>query len=100
MFNRGKLPVLLIALFLIAVPVTSCGPKYKAAKAQKEHERRMELRREEGEKALQRGKERHWEIQTKETRERMKETRRQSQRLNNIRKEPFYIRWYRAIIRR
>ncbi len=90
-----------ILFFLVVLlPLGSCGPKYKAAKAQRQMEKRIEQRRQDGERALLKGKERHQRIQGPEVRKRMKETRRKSDRLNQKRREPFYIRWFYAIRRR
>ncbi len=88
-----------IALILL-LPLSSCGPQYKAARAERQTERKAEKRRIEGEKAMQRAKEKHVKSQSKDTRKRMKETRKRSERLNKHRKPPFYVRWYNAIFRR
>ncbi len=89
----------IIALLLL-LPLSSCGPQYKAARTERQTEKKKEKRRMEGEKAMQKAKEDHIKAQSKDTRKRMKETRRKSRRVNNYRKEPFYERWYKAIFRR
>ncbi|MFN3554720.1 MAG: hypothetical protein ACK4VN_02015 [Bacteroidales bacterium] len=92
--NRSYRYYLLIFLVLL-LPLGSCGPKYKAAKAQRQLEKRMEQRRKEGERAMSQARQRHQNVQSPETRKRMKETRKKSDRLlNNNRKKPFYQRWY------
>jgi hypothetical protein len=83
-----------LAGLMLILPMSSCGPKYKAHKAQKQQEKRLEKRRKEGEKAISKGKQRHQTIQSKETQKRMKETRRKSEKLRSTRKKPFYKRWY------
>jgi hypothetical protein len=85
---------------IILLPFSSCGPKYKAAKARKQTEKKLEQRKLEGERALQQGHQRHQNVQSKETRKRMKQTRKQSERLNKTRKIPFYKRWYNSLIKR
>lgn len=97
MFNRSSRYYLLLFL-LVFLPLSSCGPKYKAARSQRQMEKRMEQRKKEGERALNQGRTRHMQMQSPETRQRMKETRRKSDRLlNNQKRRPFYIRWYNSI---
>jgi hypothetical protein len=96
--NSLRYYVLLVFIFLL--PLGSCGPKYKTAKAHKQTEKRLEQRRKEGDRALLEGRKRHQTVQSKETRKRMKQTRKQSQGLNKSRKVPFYQRWYNAIRKR
>jgi Flp pilus assembly protein TadB len=96
MFRKSFKYILLIFL-VVLLPLGSCGTKQKAVKAQKQFDKRMEQRKREGEKALKAGKERHYQIQEKDVQDRMKETRRKSQRLGKNKKEPFYNRWYRSI---
>jgi hypothetical protein len=88
---------ILLAVLILILPMSSCGPKYKAHKAQKEQTKRIEQRRKEGERAIQQGKQRHQTIQSKDTRQRMKETQRKSKNLNKNRKTPFYKRWYNSL---
>lgn len=83
--------------FILLLPLNSCGPKYKAARAQRQIEKQQEQKRKEGERALRQGRERHLQAQSRETRKRMQETRRKSERLNNTRKKPFYVRWIDAL---
>lgn len=97
MFNKSFRYYLLLFL-LVFLPLTSCGPKYKAAKSQRQMEKRTEQRRKEGERALNQGRARHVQMQSPETRQRMKETRKKSDRLlNNKKRKPFYVRWYNSI---
>lgn len=86
----------LIGLLLL-IPLSSCSPKYKATKAQRQAEKVQEKRRKEGERAMRQGREQHLRAQSKQTQKRMKETRRRSESLNNNRKKPFYIRWVDAV---
>jgi len=88
----------LLIFLLVFLPVTSCGPKYKAARTQRQHEKRAEERRKEGERAMRQAQKRHIQMQSPETRQRMQQTRGKSNRLiNNPRNKPFYVRWYNAI---
>jgi len=97
MTGSKSLRYYVLLLLVIILPLGSCGPKYKTAKAHKQTEKRLEQRRKEGDRALSNGKKRHNSVQTKETRKRMKQTRKQSQRLNKSGKVPFYQRWYNTI---
>lgn len=85
---------------LLILPLSACGPKYQAAKAQRQHEKRIEQRRKEGERAMRQARQRHVKAQSPETQRRMKENRRKSESLNNNRRSPFYVRWFNAIRRR
>lgn len=89
----------IIGLILL-MPLSSCGPGYKATKAQRQSEKQVEQRRKEGDRAMQRARDNHLKTQSKDTRKRMKETRKRSERINKQRKPPFYVRWYNAIKRR
>ncbi len=89
----------IIALILL-MPLSSCGPGHKAAKAQRQSERQVEQRRKEGDRAMQRARDNHLRTQSRETRKRMKETRKRSERLNKQQKAPFYVRWFDAIRRK
>ncbi len=89
-----------IISLLILLPLSSCGPNYKATRAQRQTERQQEQRRQEGERTLLRGKKQHINAQSRETRKRMKQTRRHSQRLNNNRRIPFYKRWLNSLRRK
>ncbi len=83
---------------VLLLPLGACGPKYQAAKSQRQLERRMEQRKKEGERAMSQARQRHSRVQDKQTQQRMKQTRRQSDNLiNNKGKRPFYIRWYESI---
>lgn len=84
----------LFLLLILVLPLGSCGTKHKAHKAQRATEKRMELRRKEGEKALVQGKKNHYKLQSPETRKRMKETQKRNKQLHNPRKKPFFIRWF------
>lgn len=99
LFKRSFAYYLFVGLLLL-MPLTSCGPKYKAVKARKQTEQRVEQRRLEGEKALQQGKKQHYASQDKETRKRMSRTQKQSRRMQGSRNDPFYKRWYKKIVKR
>jgi hypothetical protein len=90
----------LLSLFMLILPMSSCGPKYKAYKAQKQQEKRIEQKRKEGERAIQQGKKRHHAIQSTDTKKRMKESQRRSKNLSNSRNKPFYKRWYDSLRRK
>jgi hypothetical protein len=100
MLRAKSLRYYVLLCLVILLPVSACGPKYKATKARRQTERNLEQRRKEGERTFQQGQEQHQNIQSKETRKRMKQTRRQSERLNKSRKIPFYKRWYNSLIKR
>jgi hypothetical protein len=89
--------IYLMAVFILMLPISSCGSKYKAVKAQKQQEKRLVQRKKEGERALLKGKQRHNAVQSKDTKKRMKETRRKSNSLGSNRKSPFYKRWYDSV---
>lgn len=89
-----------VIVLILLMPLSSCGPQYKASRAERQTEKKMEKRRKEGEKAMQQAKENHIKTQSRDTRKRMKESRKRSERINKHRKAPFYKRWYNAIFRR
>ncbi|TVQ15134.1 MAG: hypothetical protein EA361_06410 [Bacteroidetes bacterium] len=89
----------IIALILL-MPLSSCGPGYKATKAQRQSEKQVAQRRKEGDRTIQRAKDNHLRTQSRETRKRMKQSRKRSERINKQQKAPFYVRWYDAIRRK
>jgi hypothetical protein len=99
MFKKSIKYYFLIFL-VVLLPLSACGPKYKAAKSRRQLEKRMEQRRLQGENALREGQKRHYKIQGRDAQKRMKETRKKSDRLNKKRKDPFYIRWFTSSGRR
>ena len=87
-----------LLFLLVFLPVASCSPKYKATRTERQHEKRTEERRKEGERAMRQAKRRHVQMQSPETRQRMNKTLSKSNRIiNNPRNKPFYVRWYNAI---
>ena len=84
--------VLIFVMFL-----GSCGSQYEMIKAQQERDKENQERYEEGEKILERQREEHYELQTPETQERMKQTARKSKKWN-LQHEPFYVRWYWTVV--
>jgi len=90
---------ILLAL-IILMPFTGCISKSEATRAQREANRNMELRRQEGERIMRDAQKRHKKVQGRETRQRMRETRRKSDRLMENRREPFFIRWITSSRRR
>jgi hypothetical protein len=97
MYQRKSLKHYVTIILLLFLPLVSCGPQYKAAKEQRQQEKRIEERRIAGERSLNEGKKRHLQTQSRETRKRMKQSRRQSERLNKNKKIPFYKRWFNAL---
>jgi hypothetical protein len=51
-------------------------------------------------KADEKGRKRHLKMQTKETRKRMKRSKKKSNQLNANKRDPFYKRWYKKYIKR
>jgi hypothetical protein len=92
--DRKSFKYFVLILLIVFLPMQSCRSASKAARAQKQYEKKSEQRKKEGEKALINAKKRHHKMQGKEGRKRMEQTRRKSQRLNKNKKEPFYIRWF------
>ncbi|MBW6480744.1 MAG: hypothetical protein K0B37_15045 [Bacteroidales bacterium] len=88
----------ILIYLLVLLPVTSCGPNYKVARTERQYEKRAEERRKEGERAMRQAKKRHVQMQSPETRQRMKQSRSKSNRMiNNPRNKPFYVRWFNSI---
>ncbi len=85
---------------LLLLPLLSCGPQFKATKEQRKQEKRIGARQNTGEIAFNEGKRRHLEAQSRETRKRMKQSRRQSERINKNKKIPFYRRWFITLLNR
>ncbi len=99
---RKKIFYILIFCSVLAMPSQSCSTAYKARKEQRQAEKREEKRKEESDQIMEKAREKHMQMQSKETRKRMKESRRKSDAmLNNRSKKPFFlIRWYRALLNR
>ncbi|GEM_PF-3464308 len=94
---RKMITYTLFIILLVLLPLGSCGPKSQAGRTQAEQEKKIEQRRQEGDRIMREARQRHMNAQSPEVRQRMKETRRKSDRLNNRRREPFYMRWYRTL---
>lgn len=62
---------------------------------QKKADQKKEARKAEGESLIQKGLERHMEIQTKPVRKRMKQSKAESERINKNKRKPFYKSWFR-----
>jgi hypothetical protein len=93
MFTRSFKYRILIYL-LVFLPLSSCGPKYKAVKTEQRLENKTEQRSKEDERTMRAARKRHVQIQSDDTQKRMKQTRSKSKRyLNKQRKKPFYVRW-------
>jgi hypothetical protein len=67
----------------------------QSRKRLKELEKTEERQQEEASAAEEEGRQRHMDIQSKQTRKEMKRYRKQSKRYNKNRREPFYKRWFR-----
>lgn len=99
-FFKKKIFYFLVFFSVLAMPSQSCSSTYKARKEQRQAEKREEKRKEESDKIMEKAREKHMQMQSKETRKRMKESRRKSDAmLNNRSKKPFFlVRWYRALM--
>ena len=67
----------------------------QSRKRLKELEKTEERQQEEAQAAEEEGRNRHMDIQSKQTRKEMKRYRKQSKRYNKNKREPFYKRWFR-----
>ena len=94
-----KFSISLVGLFFLLL-LGSCGPKYKAAKRDRERKRLEAKRKKENDRIMRDARKKHVQMQDKNTRRRMKESRKKSDRLNNQRRDPFYVRWYKAVFKK
>jgi len=69
-------------------------PKQKAAEKKKQ-EQQDELRA-----AEEKGRKRHLKMQDKETRKRMKKNKKRSKQINENKRDPFYVRWYKKVFKK
>lgn len=92
MIIKRKHIALIVLLFLL--PVLGCKPRLKgAAQSENDVEKLQEERRKEAEKMMDEAMKRHMDIQTKDTRKRMKQNRKKAERLMAGKPEyPFYKR--------
>jgi hypothetical protein len=61
---------------------------------QRKADQKKEARKEEGQSLVQKGLERHKDIQTKPVRKRMKQSKAESERINKNKRKPFYKSWF------
>ncbi len=91
----AKLFKILLLALIFSMPLSACAQKQKSVKKmQQEHFDRQEEQKKKAAAAEKKALERHHEIQTKETRKRMKQSEKRSKRLRDNRKEPFLKRWF------
>jgi uncharacterized membrane protein len=64
------------------------------SKSKKKLEEKKAAKEKSSAKVIQEGEEFHMKIQTKETRKRMKESKKKAAMINSNTKEPFYKRWF------
>lgn len=87
---------LLIYVMIIFLPLVGCQTNRKAVKGERKAEKLQKKREKEAQKLYEAGLERHISSQSPETRARMKENRRKSERwIKQNKKPPFYKRWFR-----
>ncbi len=94
--NRSK--YLLYSLIFITISFSSCkqNPE-KAVDKQKKVLEKQEIEKKKSEKkGIERGKKRHLNIQTKETRKRMKQSAKKSKNGGQPKKKFFVLRWFGA----
>lgn len=89
---KRNLYFLALGMFLLTSPVFA---QDGAEKAKKKIEKKKEEKKKSNEKIIKEGEEFHMKIQTKETRKRMKESKRKAAMNNGHYREPFYKRWFR-----
>jgi hypothetical protein len=88
----SKIRIVLYCLLLISVQ--QCFAQ-EGSKSKKKLEEKKEAKEKSSAKVIQEGENFHMKIQTKETRKRMKESRKKADMLNANAREPFYKRWFR-----
>lgn len=102
----GCLRILLVFLLLFASPAlqrVSAQDKTPPVQDnmrpnnpnQRKADKKKAARKAEGETKIQKGLERHMDIQTKAVQKRMKQSKKESERINKNKKKPFYQRWFR-----
>lgn len=62
---------------------------------QRKADKKKEARKAEGESKIQKGLDRHMDIQSKAVQKRMKKSKKEAERINKNKKKPFYQRWFR-----
>ena len=95
--NMGILRPYLLFILMVAISLGSCSLKRDVVIDQQEQDKRLEQRYQESEKIIDDARKRHYNMQNRETKQRMRETKRQSNEWNRGR-PPFYIRWYRSVV--
>ena len=93
----GTIRSYLLFLLVMLIVLGGCSSQRRTVLDQQKQERRLEQRYQESEKILDEAKKSHYNMQTPETRRRMRETRRESDNWARGR-PPFYIRWYRSVV--
>jgi hypothetical protein len=78
------------SLFLISVNFCAA----QESKSKKKLEEKKEAKEKSSAKVIAEGEEFHMKIQTKETRKRMKESKKKAAMINANQREPFYKRWF------
>ena len=85
---------LVCVVFLVPIIVNAQEEPKSVKKRKEQLEKQEEEKQKMAEKAHEEGIEQHMQIQTKETRKRMKKNRRKANRHNNNRREFFLKRWF------
>lgn len=85
---------LLIILFLSSNTFAQKAKEAKPTKAQKKAEGKKAEQLKNEKQMEQSGKEFHFSIQTKETQKRMKQSKREANRINANKRKPFWERWF------
>lgn len=83
---------------LVVVPVSGQRNKHKQQTPEESRKQQVELkekRKRESEEKYSQLKDRHQDVQTKNTRKMMKRSARKSRRINERKQAPFYQRWFR-----
>ncbi|NQV53460.1 MAG: hypothetical protein HQ500_09775 [Flavobacteriales bacterium] len=89
--NLLRIGVLVLLISLLAVNTVEAQSRQRL----KELENTEQDRQAEEQAAEEEGRQRHMDLQSKQTRKEMKGYQKQSKRYNNNRKEPFWKKWFR-----
>ncbi len=85
----------LLFLFILFVPLLGCQSNRQAIKAERKAEKIKKDQEREAQQVYEAGLDRHMNLQTADTQERMKQNRKKSEQwLKPKRRDPFYKRWF------
>lgn len=84
----------IFCLFLLSTELYAQGNARQLKKREQQLEKQEEAKKKAGEEAMEKGRKRHMNIQSKETRKRMKANKKKSKRLKENKKPFFLWRWF------